>query len=139
MPVFPSEEWLAVYREAVNASDEHREAAAGWEGDVTYVVEGEPDKGVPEDVYLWMDLHHGECREARIVSHDEGCRARFVILAPYSKWKEVIREGVDPIKEILHGRLRVRGDVPTIAKYPDAARELVRIAGSLQTTFPDES
>ena len=49
--MFPSEEWLAGFRDLINASAEYREAAATWEGDIAFVFEAEPDRGVPED--LW--------------------------------------------------------------------------------------
>ncbi|MGH7856071.1 MAG: SCP2 sterol-binding domain-containing protein, partial [Candidatus Binatia bacterium] len=98
MPRFPSAEWFAAFARAVNDSAEHKEAAAAWEGDVTLVVEAEPDHGVHEDTYAWLDLWHGACREARIVSVDEGERARFVISAPYSRWKDVIRGRLDPVR-----------------------------------------
>ena len=46
MADFPSEEWLKLYVERINSSKEYQEAAATWEGDIAYVFEAEPDKGV---------------------------------------------------------------------------------------------
>lgn len=139
MPTFPSDEWLERYKEAINASEAYREAAKDWEGDITYVVEAEPAKGVPEDVHAWVDLWHGECRDAKLVPPDDGAKAKFIILAPYSRWKEVLRGEVEPIKGMMQGKLKLRGDLPTIARYVKAAEELVSIAGSIPTEFPDES
>ena len=62
MAEFPSEDWLNEYVKRINASPEYKEASATWEGDVAFVFEAEPDKGVPEDVWAWLDLWHGECR-----------------------------------------------------------------------------
>src|SRR4028118_601289 len=86
MAVFPSEEWLAAlvekintsaayaaaappgwraaFVEKINSSSEYADAAATWEGDLVFVYEKEPDKGVDEDVYAWLDLWHGKCRDA---------------------------------------------------------------------------
>jgi putative sterol carrier protein len=139
MAEFPSEAWLAEYVERINASDSYREAAAAWEGDVALVIEAEPDRSVPEDVWAWIDLWHGECREARIVEAEEGERARFVIRAPYSRWKEVIRKELDPVKGMMQGKLRLKGDLPTIVRYVKAASELVNLAGTVPTEFPDEA
>jgi putative sterol carrier protein len=139
MAEFPSEAWLAEYVERINGSDAYREAAATWEGDVALVIEAEPDKGVPEDVWTWMDLWHGECREARIVAAEEGERARFVIRAPYSRWKEVIRKELEPVKGMMQGKLRLKGDLPTIVRHVKAASELVNLAGTVPTEFPDEA
>jgi len=138
MPSFPSEEWLKEYVDLINASDDYAKAAAEWEGDVAYVVEAEPDRGLPEDVWAWLDLHHGECREAKIVSPEEGEKAAYVIRAPLSRWREVIRRELDPVKGMMQGKLKLTGDLPTILKHLKAANELVNLAASVDTTFPDE-
>lgn len=138
MATFPSAEWFELYARNINASEDHRRMAAGWEGVLTYVIEAEPSRNVPADVHAWADLWHGECRELRIVSPDEGARARFVIRAPYSVWKEAVRGRLDPVKALTQGRLRLTGDLKTIARYRDAANELVKIAATVPTEFPDE-
>ena len=139
MARFPSEEWLAEYVQRINASDSYRDAAETWEGDIAYVIEAEPDRGVPEDVWAWLDLWHGQCRDGRLVPAEEGERARFVIRAPYSRWKEVIRGELDPVKGMMQGKLKLRGDLPTIVKYVRAANELVTVAQSVTTEFADEA
>lgn len=139
MPVFPSEEWLGQYVERINDSPGYREAAAAWEGDIAYVIEAEPDKNVPQDVWAWLDLWHGECRGARIVDPEEGEKAAFVIRAPYSRWKEVINKELDPIKGMMQGKLKLKGDLPTIVRYVKAANELVNLAQTVPTDFPDEA
>ena len=138
MAEFPSEEWVSAYVERINASPEYREASATWEGDVAFVFEAEPDKGVPEDVWAWLDLWHGECREGKLVSAEEGEKARFIIRAPYSRWKEVIRKELDPVKGMMQGKLKLKGDLPTIVRYVKASNELVNLAGSVPTEFLDE-
>jgi putative sterol carrier protein len=139
MPVFPSNEWLDEYVVRINESSEYREAAATWEGDVCYVFEPEPDKGVPEEIWSWLDLWHGECRDARYaVSPEEGGKAKFVILGPYSRWKEIIRKELDPVKAMMQGKLKLKGDLPTIVRYVKAANELVNLAASVPTEFVDE-
>ena len=139
MPVFPSKEWLDVYVERINGSSEYKEAAATWEGDISYVFEAEPDKGVPLEVWSWLDLWHGDCRSARYgVTQEEGEKAKFIIRAPYSRWKEVIRKELDPVKGMMQGKLKLKGDLPTIVRYVKAANELVNLAQTVPTEFADE-
>jgi len=139
MPLFPSEEWFDAYVERVNASAEYREAAATWEGDICYVMESEPDKGVPDEVWAWLDLWHGECRGVKFnLSAEEGSQAKFIIRAPYSRWKEVINKELDPVKGMMQGKLKLKGDLPTIVRYVKAANELVNLAASVPTEFVDE-
>jgi putative sterol carrier protein len=138
VPTFPSPEWLAAYREAINADTGFREAAAGWEGDITLVVGAEPDLGVPFDSWAWFDLHRGENLEAKVVTPDEGERAAFVITAPYSIWKDVLKGRLEPVKGMTQGKLRLSGDLVAIREHVQAVGALVSIAVSITTDFPDE-
>jgi putative sterol carrier protein len=140
MALFPSSEWLDTYVERINQSAEYRHAAAGWEGDMSYVFESEPDKGVPQEIWAWLDLWHGECRGGRYgIPAEEGAKARFIILAPYSRWKQVIRKELDPVKGMMQGKLKLKGDLPTIVRHVRAANELVNLAASIPTEFVDET
>ena len=138
MAVFPSDEWLHIYRERINASPEYREAAQTWEGDIGFVFEAEPDKHVPVDLWAWLSLWHGECRDARMVEPGDGQKAPYVIRAPYTRWKDVLMGDLDPVKGMMQGKLKVQGDLPTIIRYVRAANELVHLTGSVPTEFLDE-
>ena len=139
MSVFPSDEWFATYVECINDSPEYREAAAGWEGDVAFVFEAEPDKHHPRDVWGWLDLWHGECRGGHLVTPEEGERARYIVRAPYTRWKEILRGELDPIKGMMQGKLKLKGDLPTIVRYAQAASELVALTRMVPTEFVDEA
>jgi putative sterol carrier protein len=136
--LFPSDEWVTIYRDRINGSREYREAAATWEGGVAFEFEAEPDRGVPENLWLLLDLWHGECREARMIDPEEGQRAPYVIRAPYSRWKDVVRGDLDPVKGMMQGKLKLRGDLAMIVRYVRAANELVNLTTQVPTEFLDE-
>lgn len=138
MPSFPTDEWFRAFVAEVNGSQEYKVAAADWEGDIAFLILAEPDKHLPEDVWGWLDLWHGECRAGGVVAPTRGAEARYVITAPYSRWKDVLLGELDPIKGMMQGKLKVRGDLPTIIRYVQAANELVRLTGEVDTSFPDE-
>lgn len=139
MAVWPSEEWMAEYRDLINASPEYREAAHDWEGAVVYHFQAEPDKGLAEDVYGWFDLWHGECREARQVTADEAAGAEFVVSAPYTRWKQVIRKEVEPMRAVMQGHLKLKGDLPKAVRYTKASMVLQDLATKVpDTEFLDE-
>ncbi|MGE5226755.1 MAG: SCP2 sterol-binding domain-containing protein [Planctomycetaceae bacterium] len=138
MPNFPTDEWFRAFVAEVNASEEYRLAAADWEGDIAFLILAEPDKRMPEDVWGWLDLWHGQCRGGGIVTPERGAEARYLITAPYSRWKDVLLGELDPIKGMMQGKLKVKGDLPTIIRYVRAANELVRLTGEVDTVFPDE-
>jgi putative sterol carrier protein len=138
MTLFPSEGWMAAYEDLINASSEYREAAASWEGAIAFVLEAEPDRGVPSDLWAILDLWHGECRSARLIGPEEGSAAPYVIRAPYSRWKEVLRGDLDPVKGMMQGKLALQGDLAAIVRYIRAADELVNLTTQVPTEFLDE-
>ncbi len=139
MSAFASEEWWSDYIVRINASPAYHEASAIWEGAVAFGIGAEPDKSFPETVWGILDLWHGECRGGGVVSADEGEAAPYVIRAPYSRWKSVVRRELDPIKGIMQGKLKLQGDLPMIIRYVKAAQELVLLVGEVPTEFPDEA
>jgi len=139
VPRFATQEWFEAFADLINASSAYREAAADWEGDIAFVIEAEPDKNVPNDIVGYLDLWHGRCRRGGVITEEEAHGAAFTLSAAYSRWKDVLREDLDPIKGMMQGKLRVRGDLPTIVRYVRAANELVSLTTQVDTTFPDEA
>ena len=133
-----SPEWAAAYRDEINRSAVYKQAAAGWEGTVGLVVLAEPDKNVPEDRGIYMDLWHGEAREIRVTTRDEAERCDFVITGPYSRWKQVAKKELDATKGIMLGQLKLRGNFPTIVRYTKASNELTECTTRVPVKWPDE-
>ncbi len=139
MVEFPTDAWFKELVIRINDSAEYKVVAETWEGDIAFVIEAEPDKRFPADVYGLLDLWHGDCRDGGVVDADRGAAAQYLIRAPYSRWKDVVRGELDPVKGMMQGKLKVHGDLPTIIRYVRAANELVRLCGTVETVFPDEA
>jgi putative sterol carrier protein len=137
---FPSPEWCAAYRDAINASPGYKAAAKDWTyGAVAMVVTADPAIGLPEDMAMWLDVDRGECRECRLVSREEADKAPFVIVAGYARWKEVIRKLLDPTKGMMQNKLKLaKGHMPTMVKYVTSNKELVEATTRVPTAFIDE-
>jgi putative sterol carrier protein len=135
MALFPSDEWLTQYRDLINGSSEYRESAEDWEGDVAFFLEAEPDRGVPQDLVAWLDLWHGECRGARMITAEEGETSAYGIRAPYSRWREVVLGDLEPVKAMVQGKLKLRGDLANIVRHVRAAKELVHLTTLVPTEF----
>jgi len=102
-------------------------------------VVAEPDRNVPDDLWGYLDLWHGRCRRAAAIEAGEADGAAYTLVAPFSRWKDVVQGELDPIKGMMQGKLRVHGDLPTIVRYVKAANELVRLTGRVDTSFQDEA
>jgi len=138
VPLFPTDPWFQDLVGQINASADYLEAAKDWEGDIAFLVEAEPDRGMSDDTWGYLDLWHGTCRGGGLVDPEKGETAQYVIRAPYSRWKDVVLGELDPVRAMMQGKLRVRGDLPTIVRYVKAADELVHLCSKVPTTFPDE-
>lgn len=136
---FPRDEWFHALAGKIADSQAYREAASDWEGDIAFVIEADPERGVPHDVWGHLDLWHGTCRSGTVVTPERGADAEFVISATFRRWKDVVRGELDPVRAMMQGKLRVRGDLPKILRYVQAAHELVVICGTVPTRFPDEA
>jgi putative sterol carrier protein len=132
---FPSDEWIKKMAEEVNASEAYAKAAAKWEGDFYFVAE--PGPGVPEPVYLYMDLWHGEARDAYAVEDESAMSPEFVISAPVATWRKVIERRLDPIRGMMTGQLKLKGTMSKVMRFPKAATELVNCATQVPTEFPE--
>ena len=135
---FFSNEWASAFKEEVNKSSTYKSAAKGWKWSVGLVCEAEPDKHFPESKGLIMDLFDGEARDVTVGTVADAQKSDFVITAPYSRWKEVATKQLDATKGMLQGKLKLKGDLPTIVRYTKASQEMTECTTRLQTEWPDE-
>lgn len=135
---FPSAEWTAAFKDAVNANAAYREAGKGWvHGKVAYVVKADARLGTDRDMAMVLDLHQGACRGAEYVDAETASSAEFVIVAEYPKWREVMSGEVDPTKAMMQNKLKLqKGHLGTIVKYVVASKELVKSATAIDTEYP---
>ena len=136
---FPSEEWIKAYKDAINSNPLYKTAGADWtHGVVALVCKAFPPT-LAEDVGIWLDLEKGLCREAKMVTVEEAAKAPFCITGDYPRWKQVLRKELDPIKGMMQGKLKLKGDLPTIVRAVKASQELVNSGGLVDTKFLDEA
>lgn len=135
---FPSAEWTAAFKDAVNANAAYREAGKGWvHGKVAYVVKADARLGTDRDMAMVLDLDRGTCRGAEYVDAETASSADFVIVAEYPKWREVMSGEVDPTKAMMQNKLKLqKGHLGTIVKFVVASKELVKSATAIDTEYP---
>lgn len=133
-----SPEFAEAFKAEINRSDVYKQAGKGWKWTVGLIVEAEPDRNVPESQGIWLDLFEGSAREIRMTSPEEARGADFVISAPYSRWKQVMRKELDPTKGMMQGKLKLKGDLPTIVRYTRASQEMTECTTRIDVDFPDE-
>jgi putative sterol carrier protein len=134
-----SPEFARALKDEINKSAVYKQAGKGWKWTVGLVVEAEPENNVPVSQGVFMDLFDGEARDIKIVSAPEAEKADFVIKAPYTRWKQVMKKELDPTKGMMQGKLKLKGDLPTIVRYNKASAEMTECTTRIAVEFPDEA
>ena len=133
-----SDEWAHQFKDEVNKSSVYKAAAKGWKWTVGLVIEAEPDKNFPEPKGVVMDLFDGEARDIKVGTAADAQGCNFVITAPYARWKQVATGELDATKGMLQGKLKLKGDLPTIVRYTKASQEMTECTTRVPVQWPDE-
>ena len=135
-------EWVSEYEQKIQGDARYKQAAKTWEGSVVLVFKAEPTAGLDHDIFVFMDLWHGECRQARIVPPEVGRNGEYVLEAEYERWKRVLKKELSVVREIATRKLKL---VPfhfkkaaKLAAATQAAIRLVDLAADVSDRFPDE-
>jgi putative sterol carrier protein len=126
---FPSQEWADAYRTALNANPAYREAARAWEGDILLLVKPTNPSDPAPGIHL--ALAHGSCAAATFHPDARSVASEFVYEGPMESWQRLMRHEVDPVKAILDGTFKVRGNLAKLMRFTRAAKELVETAGQV--------
>jgi putative sterol carrier protein len=132
---FPSDEWIKELSRQLNASEAYNKSAKGWEGDFIFICE--PDEAYDDTAYLFLGLFHGKSPDAAMIASEDEREAEFVIRAPFSNWRQVIEGKLDPIQGMMTKKLKLRGNMMKIMRYPKAAQEIVSCCALVPTDFGD--
>lgn len=137
---FPSAPWASAYKDALNESARYAEAGKDWtHGAVAMVVRADEALGIAEDMAVLLDVDAGRCRDATYLPAEQArTQAPFVIEGSYERWATLIREGHDPIKTLMQGKLKMtKGHLPTIIRYVESSKALLACAQQVPTDFKD--
>jgi putative sterol carrier protein len=133
-PVFGAT-WALGCAAQLRSRPEFAAAAAKWEG-IVMLVMTETGEADPRRVYL--DLAHGECREARAGTAPDEANARLVFSASASGWQQLFSGTLPPLHALLTGKLVLaKGNVMDLVPYAGLAKQLVEAAASVPAEFPD--
>ncbi|MEM7355354.1 MAG: SCP2 sterol-binding domain-containing protein [Acidobacteriota bacterium] len=130
-----TESWAQAWAEELRTSDAYRTAATTWEGSIVLEMAGDAATARSVFVNLW----HGECRDARAASETDREQADYLIRADSAIWKRVLAGDLEPIFGLMSGKLKlVRGSLAKLTPYMAASRELVQAAARVESAFPDD-
>jgi putative sterol carrier protein len=120
---FPSDDWIQEFSRQLNASPDYERSGQAWEGDFLFIID--PDEAFPHTAYIYLDLYHGKCRRAAQLSGPDEIQTGYVLSATYSTWRKVIEARLDPIQGLMTRKLKLKGDMMQVMRYPKAAKDMV--------------
>ena len=85
---------------------------------------------------MYIDLYHGQCRQAFVPQDYTTLNPEFRISGPVSAWKELAERKIDPMKALLTRKLSLKGNMAKAMKNIRAANELVNLTSRFKTEFP---
>jgi putative sterol carrier protein len=83
-----------------------------------------------------MDLWHGKCRQAYLVTDESEKEPVFRMAAPLSVWRKVVTKELDVIQGLLTRQIKLKGNMAMIMRNVKAAQELVECCTHIETEFP---
>jgi len=128
---FPSQEWASAFMAAINANEAYRAAAQAWEGDILFLVKGSATNDAAPGVHL--ALAHGACSAATYHADARSVASEFIYEGSPENWQKLLKGEVDPVKAILDGTFRIRGNLAKAMRFTKAAKELVETAAKVPT------
>ena len=128
-PVFPTLQWLQAFQHKLNTDAHYAQIASKWEGDMYFIIE--PEGNLKEQVIMYLDLWHGQCRGVEIVTDSASHTPAFALRAGYTNFARVLQGELDPMQAMLTRKLDVKGsmavmmrNVPTVLDFVRCAREI---------------
>jgi len=129
MAQFPTIEWVQALSDKLNSDEKYAKLAHAWEGDMLFVIE--PGGSLTHETKIYLDLWHGACRNAYLVSEGESPKAVFSLRAPYDNFARLLKGELEPMQALMTRKLGVQGNmavlmrnVPTILDFVRCCKEI---------------
>ncbi|MFW9999491.1 MAG: SCP2 sterol-binding domain-containing protein [Candidatus Hodarchaeota archaeon] len=138
--LFGTQEWAEDFCKAINENENYRDAAGpegfppdGWEGDFLFVIE--PSGNLDHEIRIFVGLYHGECTGCRRLEEGEEVDVEYEYAGPYDAWVAIVNKELDPIRALLAGKTKLKGDMAKVLRATRAAQELVVSSTMVETEF----
>ena len=130
-----TQEWADAAMQELNSSQTYKEVAKNWEGDMYVIIE--PDASFKNRIIGYFDLWHGECRSASAIKDETEESPQYRISGPYTVMKQLLEKKLDPVKAMMTGKLKVKGNMGQIMRMPRAALEFTNCLSKVDAVFPE--
>jgi putative sterol carrier protein len=124
MAKFPTEEWLNALMEKLNSDEKYAGVAKKWEGDMIFQIE--PSGSLEEETSFYLDLWHGKCRSANMITSGSNASASFTLCGSYDNYVRLLKSDLDPMQALLTRKLGVQGNMAVLMRSVPVVLDFVR-------------
>ncbi len=133
-----SEEWCKEWKDMLNVNDAFAKYNKGWEGDLSGIIQADPDNNFPEEQYLYLHFHDGSCLDIKMISKEKAQECKFILSGPYIRWYQVAKGDLDAVKAMMQGKLKLKGNLPYVVRYIKGVQESIRTMQEIESNYPNE-
>lgn len=133
MAQFPTEAWVEALMDKLNADEQYAQIARKWEGDFLFKID--PDDHFQDTRILYLDLWHGKCRAAYVVSDGNMRNAAFTLTAIYSNYVKLLNGEIDPMQGLLTRKLGLKGNMTVLMRSVPTVLDFVRCCREITDSF----
>lgn len=129
MAIFFEEEWALLFKEALEKSEKFKKESRGFSAWVSLILL--PEKNVkPKTLRVYFNNCKVEKLEVQSFKKSD-----FYLAGNLKNWRLVSSGKLDPIKAILIGRIKFKGDLKVAIKYTLAVRTAISLLKNIPTEF----
>ena len=128
---FGSREYLAEVKQRSNADEEYQRLAQDESDSYLMVIQGEPDKGVPETLTVGYAADRGTITEVWIGERETD----FVLRGPYGVWVQILSGKLDANKAMMMRKIKVKGNLLQLLRTADATIRWLEVLQTTPTEF----
>jgi hypothetical protein len=134
---FASKEWAGALSAGLEESARVRTEAMSWVfGPLTLIVDADDERGV-DAAALRLDLHEGSCRGVERSSPGDATISPFELRGTHARWKSIVDGEQSIVDAVIHSRLQVAGDLPTLTRHRGLLDAIAEVGGAIETTWPE--
>jgi putative sterol carrier protein len=125
-----SKEWIDALAVKLKDDEAYQKAAVGFNAIFQFIVEAEPDKGIPDRKEVGIKLP--ECDETWEGVRDD---ANYVMSGKYGVYVDVLKGNIGATKAITLRKLKVKGNLANLLKFKRAIDRYVEVLGEVPSDY----
>lgn len=133
MAKFPTVEWLQSLMEKLNTDEKYALVARNWEGDMLFQID--PGAALVSPKSFYLDLWHGQCRDAFELDGSREVKPVFTLKGPYENYVRLLKGDLEPMQALLTRKLGVQGNMAILMRSVPTVLDFVRCCREVTDSF----